>query len=179
MAYLATTIICFTLCFSRQGLPTSTYHSAASSLRAGMLPNTPDAPSQPPVERSSPLESVWPPIRDGDRKERSLFIYPRTNKEIHSLEMLEKLRRYDLGRIPEIEIPEMKKTLRNQQSTYCDYLNRLSAAFRDRNSVDTVYIFLRSLLYSQSHTASSSDKWNQKDPKTTQLTPSVAPTLWP
>jgi hypothetical protein len=115
---------------------------ATPSLTSAAIPNT---PSQPTVTNI--------------RKEWSWFISSRTDTDIDLKQILEKLRPSNLGDIPERKIPKMKKTRSKKNSTYCSYLNRLSAAFRDQSSAETVYVFATPHYALQSHTTSSSDKW--------------------
>jgi hypothetical protein len=108
--------------------------AAASSSTAVVMSSTPDASSRPLPQVSSPLKPLWPHIENGSRKERSLFIYPRTNKEIDSKEMIQKLCPSGLGDIAEGEIPQLPKPRNHSHVKFLNYLNKLSTAFRDPSS---------------------------------------------
>jgi hypothetical protein len=103
---------------------------ATSSTTAAMVDNGTSAPevhSQPVVQRFS----LQPTVDGCNRDKWDSHIHPDANTTLDPEEMLQKLCPPDRrGHLPSLAPPTMRKRGTRANSTYCDYLNKLSALFK-------------------------------------------------
>jgi hypothetical protein len=140
--------------------------------------------SQRGVIDSSPTKHTAPQVDIDKRDKWSEFVYPHKEKEIKSEPMLLRLcpKYYKEINKLALEIPQMKRTEKNSpESTYCDYLNKLSISVRDneKGMSHTTYICGFSSSHLQLPTPSNSNPKAIRPCSITQLEPSVAQISWP
>ena len=78
---------------------------------------------------ASSIKPGWPTIDSHKRDEWNKYIYPHVNTTISPEEMLNKLYPAHATSPSLAAVPKMTKTKENPTSTYCTYLNELSAEF--------------------------------------------------
>jgi hypothetical protein len=127
---------------------------ATSSTTAAMVDNGPSTPKvySQPVVQHFPLRST---VDGCTRVNWDSHIHPDANTTLDPEEMLQKLCPPDRrSHLPSLVPPTMRKRGTRGNSTYCDYLNKLSAKFKDPKCVYILPIcpathYISSVIYDQ------------------------------